>query len=85
VSIGDVEPEHLHLGEVGMANGRLVTSGLYGWTAVVTGVGRDVPEAQAAAYSRARRVHAPNMRYRLDIGDKLASRDLNLLTQLGWL
>ena len=85
VIVDGVEPEHLHLGEVGLSNGRLVTSGLYGWTAVVTGVGAIIEDAQAAAYARARRVHAPNLRYRLDIGDKLVAGDLDRLASWGWL
>jgi phosphoribosylamine--glycine ligase len=90
VSAEGIEPEHLHWGEVGLAAngpaaGRLVTSGLYGWTAVVTGTGTDVREAQAAAYARARRVRAPNLRYRLDIGDRLAMGELERLSALGWL
>ena len=78
VSAEGVEADHLHWGEVGLAPsgpaaGRLVTSGLYGWTAVVTGTGPSVAEARTAAYARARRVRAPNLRYRLDIGDLLAT------------
>lgn len=83
--IGEVPGEHLHLGEVGMSAGQLVTSGLYGWTAVVTGVGATIREAQAAAYGSAAKVHAPNVRYRLDIGDRLAAGDLARLESWGWL
>jgi len=83
--IGEVPPEHLHLGEVGVSGSQLVTSGLYGWTAVVTGVGGTIAEAQAAAYANAAKVHAPNVRYRLDIGDKLAAGDFARLESWGWL
>ena len=79
-----VEPEHLHLGEAGLIEGELVTGGLYGWTAVVTGTGATVGEAQAAAYARAARVAAPNLRYRLDIGDRMAWA-LDRLAAWGWL
>ena len=85
VMIGDIDPRHLHLGEVGSRNGRLVTSGLYGWTAVATGTGATIAEAKAAAYSNAGAVHAPNMRYRLDIGDALISGELDRLAEWGWL
>jgi phosphoribosylamine--glycine ligase len=85
VLIGAVEPEHIHLGEVGLANGQLVTAGLYGWTAVVTGTGPTVREARDAAYRRAALVEAPNLRYRLDIGDKLMAGELALLADWGWL
>lgn len=82
---GGVEPEHLHLGEVGLVDGDLVTSGLYGWTVVVTGTGATIAEAQSAAYARASKVTAPHVRYRLDIGDKLLRGDLQLLTDWGWM
>jgi phosphoribosylamine--glycine ligase len=82
--VDDIDRRHLHLGEVGLAGGKLVTTGLYGWTAVATGTGASVAEAKAAAYANAARVHAPNMRYRLDIGDKLIVGDLELLSTWGW-
>jgi phosphoribosylamine--glycine ligase len=81
----DIEVNHLHLGEVGLANGELVTSGLYGWTAVVSGTGSSVEDACAAAYARAAKFYAPNCRYRLDIGQKLIAGDLSKLESWGWL
>jgi phosphoribosylamine--glycine ligase len=83
--IGDVPPEHLHLGEVGRDDSGLVTSGVYGWTAVVTGTGDTAQEAKINAYANARQIHAPNMRYRLDIADKLIAGDLERLAGWGWL
>jgi phosphoribosylamine--glycine ligase len=85
VMVGDLDPRHLHLGEVGLRSDRLVTAGLYGWTVVVTGVGDTVGEATVAAYANARKVHAPNMRYRLDIGDALICGELERLREWGWL
>jgi phosphoribosylamine--glycine ligase len=85
VLVDGVDPEHLHWGEVGLAGGQLVTSGLYGWTAVVTGTGTSIGEAKAAAYARAARVHCPNLRYRLDIGDKLLAGQLQQLAAWDWL
>ena len=85
VVVGDVAPEHLHLGEVGLTEEQLVTSGLYGWTAVVTGTGATIARAKADAYSRAALVQAPNLRYRLDIGDPLLAGDLDRLRSWGWL
>jgi phosphoribosylamine--glycine ligase len=85
VMVDGVEPEHLHWGEVGLENDAIVTAGLYGWTAVVTGTGQTIGAAQAAAYNRARRVRVPNLRYRLDIGDKLLEREFAALQQWGWL
>src|SRR3954451_12126453 len=83
--VGDIDPRHLHLGEVGLSGTRLVTAGLYGWTAVVTGTGKTVEEATRAAYANAQKVHAPNMRYRLDIGYALMEGELGLLSKWGWL
>ena len=85
VTKGGIEPNHLHWGEVGMAEGRVVTSGLYGWTAVVTGTGASVAEAKTAAYARAAEVRCPNMRYRLDIGDRQIAGELEQLAAWGWL
>jgi len=85
VIIGDLDRRHLHLGEVGMQGSTLVTAGLYGWTAVVTGTGDTVAASKAAAYGNASRVTAPNLRYRLDIGDALINGDLERLSSWGWL
>ena len=84
VVVDGVEPQHLHWGEVGKNGEEVVTAGLYGWTAVVTGTGERIEQAQTAAYQRAYRVHVPNLRYRLDIGDKLLAGDLQRLIDWGW-
>ncbi len=76
---------HLHYGEVGLDEGRLVTSGLYGWTMVVTGTGASIEAARASTYARARGISIPNMRYRLDIGDRLIAGDYARLERLGHL
>jgi phosphoribosylamine--glycine ligase len=65
------DQRHVHFGEVGLSEGQLVTSGLYGWTMVVTGTGPTIRCAQRAAYARAAPIAIPNVRYRLDIGDRL--------------
>jgi phosphoribosylamine--glycine ligase len=81
-----VDPAHVHYGEVGLdASGQLVTSGLYGWTLVVTGDGAGVAEAKAAAYARIRSIGVPNLRYRLDIGDRLLNGQLAQIERLGFL
>lgn len=85
VMLGDVDSKHLHLGEVAAGADGLVTSGLYGWTAVVTGTGATVAESKAAAYANATKVRTPNLRYRLDIGDALINGDLERLEKWGWL
>ncbi len=83
--VGDIDRRHLHLGEVGASDATLITAGLYGWTAVVTGTGATVEEARVAAYANAAKVRTPNMRYRLDIGDALVNGDLERLSKWGWL
>lgn len=76
---------HVHLAEVGLAEGQLVTSGNYGWPMVVTGTGPTIAAAQRAAYDRARQILIPNVRYRLDIGDRLAASDYSAVDALGLL
>ena len=76
---------HVHHAEVGLQDGQLVTSGNYGWPMVVTGTGPTIEDAQRAAYARAGRIIIPNMRYRLDIGDRLAARDYSGVDRLGLL
>jgi phosphoribosylamine--glycine ligase len=85
ITVGDIEPAHLHLGEVAALDSHLVTAGLYGWTAVVTGIGETVGDSKAAAYTNAAKVQAPNLRYRLDIGDALINGELERLSKWGWL
>lgn len=80
----NADPQHFHFGEVGLdASGQLVTTGLYGWTMVVTGVGADVGAAKAEAYANLGKVFTPHARYRLDIGDRLIARDHAELIRLG--
>ena len=85
VMVGDINRAHLHLGEVGLRGERFVTAGLYGWTAVVTGVGETVEQSRAIAYANASKVRAPNLRYRLDIGEALSAGELDQLSSWGWL
>ena len=81
-----IPARHVHFGEVGLdASGQLATSGLYGWTLVVTGEGPTIAAAQAEAYGHARRVLIPNARYRLDIGDRLIAGDYARVESLGLL
>jgi phosphoribosylamine--glycine ligase len=74
---------NLHYGEVGLVDGALATSGLYGWTMVATGTGTTPAAARAAAYARAGRVFVPGLRYRLDIGDRLIASDYEAVAGLG--
>ena len=80
-----VDDAQLHFGEVALEKGRLITSGPGGYVLVVTGRGDTVPAAQARAYSAARSVHIPNVRYRIDIGDKYERGEAALLRKWGWI
>ncbi|MBV9841209.1 MAG: hypothetical protein JOY99_06710 [Sphingomonadaceae bacterium] len=83
---GDIEDDHnLHYGEVGLRDDALVTSGLYGWTMVVTGTGRSVAAARQDCYARVDRVTIPRARYRRDIGGRLIAGELQRLHRLGLL
>ena len=74
---------NLHYGEVGLDDGALVTSGLYGWTMVVTGVDATIVAAKERTYRLADRVFVPNLRFRRDIGDKLIAGDLAKIEAMG--
>lgn len=74
---------HLHLSEVELRDGRLLTSGEIGYLMVVTGCGETVEQARAEAYGLARRVVVPNLRYRTDIGRRFIDREQAMLRQWG--
>jgi phosphoribosylamine--glycine ligase len=81
----DEDSANIHYGEVGLAGGDLVTSGIYGWTLVVTGGGSTIDLARAEAYRRIRKVTVPNGRYRLDIGTRLSAGGYQRVEALGLL
>jgi phosphoribosylamine--glycine ligase len=76
---------HVHFCEVGLHNGQLATSGAYGWTMVITGLGNTIARAQQRAIAVAEKVFIPNARYRRDIGSRLIARDFQRLEKLGLL
>jgi phosphoribosylamine--glycine ligase len=79
------DQRNIHYGEVGLAEGQLVTSGKYGWTMVVTGTAQTIEEARQGAYATADTVFIPNLRFRRDIGENLIHRDLARVEALGLL
>jgi phosphoribosylamine--glycine ligase len=79
------ERDALHFAEVAAREGQLVTSGIVGFTMVVTGVGESVASARERAYAVARKVYLPNLRYRCDIGSALIDGDEARLRALGYL
>jgi phosphoribosylamine---glycine ligase len=84
-TLGDEDRANIHYGEVGLQNGQLITSGAYGWTLVVTGLGPTVAEAQVRANRLASRITIPNVRYRRDIGARLIEGELARVQALGLL
>jgi phosphoribosylamine--glycine ligase len=80
--LSERDREHLFYGEVGLCNGDLVTSGLYGWTMVATGVSDTIETARSKACELADRVIIPNVRYRRDIGSSLIDGDFALIDKL---
>jgi phosphoribosylamine--glycine ligase len=83
-SLTDRDRAHLHFAEVAQVAGQLVTSGATGYVGVATGTGATVEEANAQALRVARGVVVPNLRYRRDIGERVARSDLARLQSLGW-
>jgi phosphoribosylamine--glycine ligase len=82
---GPVDEQAVHYGEVGLQNGRLTTSGKYGWTMVVTGTGETIEAARSAAYETADKIFIPRLRFRRDIGETLIRRDWARVEALGLL
>lgn len=81
----DCERDAIHYGEVTIRDGQLVTAGMIGYIAVITGVGNTIEAARESAYRVVRKMVIPNARYRIDIGAKLMQEDLATLRKLGWL
>jgi phosphoribosylamine--glycine ligase len=82
----DLSPEeakHMHYCEVMQQGLQLVTAGVNGQVMVVTGRGETVKDAKTSAYSVARKISVPNLRYRTDIGDRFIAQDETHLKLLG--
>ncbi len=76
---------NLHFAEVAFTHGQLVTSGSCGYVGVATGVGATVQAANKNALAVARGVVVPNLRYRTDIGERVARDHIEKLAAWGWL
>jgi phosphoribosylamine--glycine ligase len=85
IDLSDEDRRHVHLSEVALEGGQLVTAGMIGYILVVTGRGATPEEARADAYARVAKVYIPNMRYRTDIGLRFLAEDRAHLEALGWL
>ena len=84
-NLSQSELDSLYYGEVGLSNGLLVTSGQYGWSMVVTATSDQIETANAKACQLADRIVIPNVRYRRDIGTRLARDDFSRVESLGLL
>ncbi len=84
-TMAESDHDRLHLAEVALIGEQLVTSGQTGYVGVCTGTGSSVEQAREQAYALARKVVIPNIRYRLDIGERVARHDLKELRALGYL
>lgn len=80
--LSPAERRNLHYGEVGLSGGVLVTSGVSGYTLVVTGTGETIAAARDAANALTGKIVVPNARYRSDIGHRLIQGDFVKLQ--GW-
>lgn len=74
---------HLHLSEVELRDGQMLTSGDVGALMIVTGTGETVEMARGEAYRRCKNVVVPGLRYRTDIGSRFLARDRALLQEWG--
>lgn len=83
--MSECDRDAIHYGEVTNWEGQLVTAGLIGYIAVVTGTGETIDAARESSYRVVRKIVVPNARYRNDIGEKLMREDLDTLKKLGWL
>lgn len=83
--ISDAERQRVFLAEVEKVGDYLVTSGVSGYICVATGTGLTVQQANASAYALAGKVIVPNVRYRNDIGQRLANGELKLLQKWGYI
>lgn len=81
--LSGAEMDHIHYWEVARSKTQLVTAGILGQVMVVTGTGADIATARGATYRLAARVVVPNLRYRTDIGERVAASDLAVLIRLG--
>jgi phosphoribosylamine---glycine ligase len=79
----ETDRRHMHLGEVEIRDGQMLASGETGLLMTVTGVGDTVKAARARAYTLARNIVVPNMRYRTDIGARFIAHDCGALQALG--
>ncbi len=82
--ISDREHKHLHFGEMAFKKKQWVTVGTEGYVMVVTGNGSSISEARRKAYDLVGKIAIPNVRYRNDIGVKVAASQFRTLKKMGY-
>lgn len=75
----------LHFAEIESVGDMLITSGASGYIGVATGTGDTLEQAIDDAYRIASHVIVPNLRFRLDIGERVKNHDWQALCSMGWL
>lgn len=78
------ERDQLHFADMARTQEQWRLAGPYGYAMVVTGIGVTVAGARQRAYALASKVVIPNLRYRVDIGQRLIDRDLQRMAELGY-
>ncbi len=78
------DPAHYHFSDMRLDGDQLHAGRRTGYAMVVTGRGDTIEAAQAAAQARARTVCIPDLRYRIDIGERVRLGQLETLRRLGW-
>ncbi len=82
-TLSQEDESHMHYSELALEEGRLITASVTGQVMVVTGRGPTPQDAKCRAYALAEKVVVPNLRYRLDIGDRFLKSDHKALINLG--
>lgn len=78
------DPAHYHFSDMREEQGQLFAGRRTGYAMVVTGQGETIAASQAAALRRAGSVCIPDLRYRADIGARVAGGELDRLRAWGW-
>lgn len=84
-SMTEKDYDFIDFSEVEKIADQLYTSGMTGCVGTATGIGETIELAQNSAYHLAGKVILPNIRFRKDIGQKLALFDFTQLVDWGYI
>ena len=79
------DPAHFHFSDVRLDHGQLFAGRRTGYAMVVTGTGDSIEQSQTAALQRAQSVCIPDLRYRMDIGERVRRGEGARLRALQWM